>query len=136
VECRKFGSDANSSALLSIRVQYPAKGAISIWIGTFKAENEMDRCTDSSIEPSLNLPQPLSSICEVAYEPDPISIRTLLEGFSGWETFVDEACEVAALNGVEKANGVLVCYYLLCDAPPSRWPGILYLGTFQGQDVS
>lgn len=117
-------------------MQYPAKEAVSIWIGTFADENQMDRCTDVSIEPSLNLPGPLSSICEVAFEESPVPVRELLEGFSGWENFVNEACEVAALNGVKMANGALVCYYLLCDAPSNYWPGIIFLGTFQGQDVS
>jgi hypothetical protein len=119
-----------------MRVQYPANEAVAIWIGTFSDESEMDRCTEERIEPSLMLSEPLSSICEVTFEPAPLPVRTLLEGFSGWETFVDEACEVAALNGIAEANGALVCYYLLCDAPPKHWPGITFLGTFRGQDVT
>jgi len=119
----------------TMKVQYPASGAVSIWIGTFSDENEMDRCTDESIEPSLGLSAPLSSICEVAFETNPVSVRALLEGFSGWETFVDEACKAAALNGVTEANGALVCYHLICEALPEEWPGSLYLGTFQGRDV-
>jgi len=119
-----------------MRVQYPAKQAVAIWIGTFIDENEMDNCTNEVIEPSLKLSDPLSSICEVTFEAEPVSVRELLEGFSGWESFVEEACQVAELNGVGRANGALVCYYLLCDAPPTFWPGVIYLGTFRGQDVS
>lgn len=118
-----------------MRVQYPAREAVSIWIGTFIDENQMDRCTDEVIEPSLKLSDPLSSVCEIAFEEKPVPVRELLEGFSGWENFVNEACEVAVLNGVEVANGALVCYYLLCDAPANHWPGIIFLGTFRGQDV-
>ncbi len=119
-----------------MKIQYPTKEAVAIWIGTFSSENEMDRCTDGVIEPSLNLDVPLSSICEVTFESETVPVRELLEGFSGWETFVDEACEIAALNGLNEANGALVCYYLLCDAPPNQWPGVLFLGTFRGQDAS
>jgi hypothetical protein len=118
-----------------MKVQYPAKQVAAIWVGTFSSEEALDRCTDEVIEPSLQLPVPLSAICEVAFEEKPVSVRQLLEGFSGWESFIDEACEVAALNEVSMANGALVCYYLLCDAPASHWPGILFLGTFKGQDV-
>lgn len=96
----------------------------------------MDRCTDGLIEPSLRISPPLSDICEVAFEAQPLPVRKLLEGFSGWEDFLDEASEVALLNGMETANGALVCYQLRCDAKPNHWPGILYLGTFRGQDIS
>lgn len=116
--------------------KYPAEDTVSVWIGTFADEGAMDHCTDVIIEPSLKLTQPLASICEIAFENDPVPIRQLLEGFSGWETFVDEACKIAASLGAEKANGALVCYYLYCNAPPDHWPGVLYLGTLGGRDIS
>jgi hypothetical protein len=118
-----------------MKVQYPAERVVSIWIGTFSDENEMDRCTDEVIEPDLKLECPLSSTCEVAFVTDLVPVSELLEGFSGWEAFVDEASAVAALNGVSEANGALVCYYLRCDASPHAWPGVVYLGTFEGDDV-
>lgn len=119
-----------------MRTQYPASGSISVWVGNFSDDNDMDRITDEIVESSLKLNVPLSSICEVTFEGRSIPVRNLLEGFSGWETFVDAACEAAALNGVTHANGALVCYHLLCDASFDHWPEIFYLGTLQGQDVS
>jgi len=76
--------------------------------------------SDKVIEPSLKLGIPLSSICEVTFEAESKTVRSLLKGFSGWETFVDEACKAAALNGVVQANGALICYYLRCDATPAH----------------
>lgn len=118
-----------------MRVQYPTQGAVSIWVGTFDSEDSMDVFTDQIVEPCLKLPVPMSSICEVTFEGNMYPVRILLEGFSGWESFIDEACEVAALNGFEEGNGVLVCYHLLCEARPTEWEGGLYLGSFGGSDT-
>lgn len=115
---------------------YPVANTVSIWAGIFADENKMDECTDHFIEPSLRLGVPLSAICEVAFETAPIPLRQLLEGFSGWESFVDRACEAASRLGLGEANAALVCYALLCDAEPKQWQGVTFLGSFAGQDVT
>ena len=91
----------------------------------------MDRCIDLLVEPSLNLGTPLGSVCEVAFEQETTSIETLLEGFSGWQSFIDEACAIARANEIREANAALVCYDLLVEAPLNHWDGIHFLGTFR-----
>jgi hypothetical protein len=116
-------------------VEYPAKNSLSVWIGTFADEERMDICMDTQIEPSLGLSVPMSAICEVGFEAEVVPLRSLLEGFSGWQTFIDEACRAGKELRVGAANGALVCYHLRCDAPADFWTGLNFLGSFCGQDV-
>jgi hypothetical protein len=118
-----------------MKIQYPAERCIAIWIGSFSTEQQMDECIDKDIEPSLALPFPISSICEVSFEDTPVSIRQLIEGFSGWSTYVDKACDAAQKLCVSKANGALICFYLRCDAPTNQWGCMTFLGNFEGQDT-
>jgi hypothetical protein len=119
-----------------MNVEYPAEKSVSIWVGTFADEDQMDNCTDKQIEPSLRLPVPMSAICEVGFEAEEMPLRQLLEGFSGWQSFIDQACHAGMDLGVKAANGALICYYLRCDAPADYWSGMRFLGSFKGQDVS
>jgi hypothetical protein len=118
-----------------MKVNYPVPSVVSVWVGTFLSESDMDQCTDNEIEPSLRLGIPLSSICEVSFEKTPCAVRDLLHGFSGWGSFIDSACEAADLLGIPTANGALVCYYLKCDASSDTWKGMRFLGSFPGADV-
>ena len=118
-----------------MNVEYPAEKSVSLWVGTFAHEEQMDHCMDTQIEPSLGLSVPMSAICEVGFESVVVPLRSLLEGFSGWQSFIDEACKAGNELGVEAANGALVCYHLRCDAPADFWSGLSFLGSFCGQDV-
>lgn len=64
-----------------------------------------------------------------------MNLRKLLEGFSGWETFVDHAATAAHNQGIDTANAALVCYYLKCEECPLKWGALRFLGSFKGQDV-
>jgi hypothetical protein len=77
----------------------------------------------------LNLKVPLGSICEVSFEFTPIPIEKLLEGFSGWRSFVDEFVKIAAERGLVTANAALVCYYLKCEDTPQLWDKMHFLGS-------
>ena len=126
----------HNHSLNMMNVVYPIKKCVSIWVGTFADEEQMNDCMDKLIEPSLELSGPMSAISEVSLEADAMPLRQLLEGFSGWRTFIDTASRAGVNLGIETANGALVCYYLSCDAPVDFWSGIKFLGSFEGQDVT
>lgn len=109
---------------------YPSEGHVSIWVGTFTDDDDFDEAAEREVEDQLKLSVPLASIAEVAYEEDATSTRSLLEGFSGWETFIEEACRVAQAKNAATANSALVCYHLKCENPPTSFGSLIFLGTF------
>src|ERR1700759_5111058 len=111
-----------------MKVTYPSLGVVSVWVGTFQTEKDFDQSMEADVTNRLKLETPIESICEVSFEPDKIGIRTLLEGFSGWETFFESATNAALQQGIETANAALVCYYLKCDGSPSKWGQLNFLG--------
>jgi len=114
---------------------YPAARTVSVWIGTFPTEDDFDRSIDDSIVPKLNLPTAIESICEVSFEVESVEVRKLLEGFSGWKTFVQDAVEAARKLGLESANAALVCYFVRCEDAPTSWGQLWFLGSLAGQNV-
>jgi len=118
-----------------MKVTYPAERTVSVWVGTFRSEDDFDRCVDESVSAALGLDTDLADICEVGFEHDPIAVRDLLDGFSGSDTFVESAVSAAAARDLSTANSALVCYYLRCSDAPADWGALRFLGSFSGQDV-
>lgn len=118
-----------------MKIAYPVQGTASVWVGTFDSETAFDHCVDKVVVPLLKLSVPISSICEIDFADTKKSITSLLEGFSGCETFIDSACRAAVKMEVLTANSALVCYYLRCEDAPSKWGDLCFLGSFEGQDV-
>ncbi len=114
---------------------YPAERSVSIWVGTFPSEDAFDLALDRDVEARLKLPAPLAAIAEVAFEGDAIPTRKLLEGFSGWESFIEEAATASAKKAAS-ANSALVCYRLRCTDTPDSWGDLIFLGTFSGTDIT
>jgi hypothetical protein len=119
-----------------MKVAYPIPNTVSIWIGTFATESIFDEVIESAVVPALRLPTDLASVCEVAVQPGTVSIDTLLEGFSGWESFSAAAASAAASRGISTANSALVCYYVACTDAPETWHTLHFLGSFPGSDNS
>ena len=119
-----------------MNIAYPVASTVSIWIGNFSSECDFDRCVDGPITRLLGIQTPLASFCEVAFEDDPQVLRKLIEGFSGWETFIDQAERSAHSRGFQAANAVLVCYNVKCEDAPDTWGEMRFLGTFTGQDIA
>ena len=118
-----------------MRVSYPAPNTVSVLIGTFNSENDFVQSINGPIRESLGFKKPLVSFCEVAFETEVVPIRILLEGFSGWRSFVDRAEEVANERNLRTANAALVCYYVKCEDAPEIWDNMHFLGSFAGRDV-
>ncbi|HEU5070095.1 MAG TPA: hypothetical protein VFV96_06755 [Verrucomicrobiae bacterium] len=118
-----------------MKITYPAERTVSVWIGTFRSEDDFDRCVDKSVTPALALNTDIASICEVGFEHDPVAVRDLLNGFSGSDTFVESAVSAASARDLSMANSALVCYYLRCSDAPADWGALSFLGSFSGQDV-
>ena len=118
-----------------MKVTYPAERTVSVWVGTFRSEDDFDRCVDESVSAALGLDTDIADICEVGYKHDPIAVRDLLDGFSGSDTFVESAVSAAVAQELWTANSALVCYYLRCSDAPAHWGAMRFLGSFSGQDV-
>ena len=118
-----------------MKVTYPAKQQVSVWVGTFPSEADFGRCVDSSVTPTLSLPTHIDRICEVTFEREPVPVRKLLDGFSGCGTFIESAAKAAEVRGIAAANSALVCYHPECSEAPDNWGDLRFPGSFSGQDV-
>ena len=119
-----------------MKTTYPAAGRISIWIGSFKTEDEFERLVDQSLVPELGLPCHIADIVEITHEEQSIPIQELLKGFSGDATFADAAALDAQRIGVESATSALVAYHLNVLEPQGLIiGGLLFLGSYSGSDV-
>ena len=113
-----------------MKISYPVAGIVSVWVGNFPSEMDFDKCVDGPISDALNIEPPLASICEVSFQDEAVSIRKIIEGFSGWESFVEQAERAASINGVGNVNAALVCYYVQCEGAPDKWAKMNFLGSF------
>jgi hypothetical protein len=102
----------------------------------YAVDPDFDRCVDGPVTAALKLKTPLASICEVSFEPAPVPIRKLFEGFSGWKSFVDEVERNANQRNLHTANAALVCYSLRCEDAPEVWDQMHFLGSCTGQNVA
>lgn len=119
-----------------MKVFYPTDKSVSIWVGNFLTEDDFDKSVNTEVVKRLGLSTEIESICEVAFEQKPVPLRQLIEGFSGWETFIEPVQAAAASQGLSSANAALVCYYVRCEDASSDWGPLRFLGTFVGQDAS
>jgi hypothetical protein len=117
-----------------MKIQYPEVNAISIWIGTFPTEDDFDQSVHRDVTSVLNLNVAIESICEISFEANIVSLHRLLEGFSGWQTFIEKAAHAGKEKGIERANAALICYYLKCENAPTKWGQLCFLGCFAGHD--
>ncbi len=118
-----------------MKIVYPAEGTVSIWIGTFPSEVAFENAIDRFLVPKLRLNVPIESICEVSFESTPVSVSALLEGFSGFITYQEQAIDVANLKEIKNANSAIVCFHLMCEGFPDVLEGLTFLGSFVGQDI-
>jgi hypothetical protein len=113
-----------------MKVSYPVKGAISVWVGTFETEDEFDACIDDSVEPRLGLTTDLTRFSEVTFERSVVPIDDLLHGFSSEPAFYPQAITAADQIGLAWANAALICFNLSCEVAPEFWGKLRFLGTF------
>jgi hypothetical protein len=113
-----------------MKISYPARGFVSVWVGTFETEDLFDSCVDRSIEMKLGLETDLARFCEVSFEHSVVLIDDLLRGFSGWERYLSTVTQPARDRGIEFANAALVCFNLKCEEAPDQWGEMKFLGSF------
>src|SRR5205823_795367 len=89
-----------ATTAMRMKVEYPSPNVVSVWIGIFSSENDFDKCVDKVVVPALKLGTPLESVCEIAFERQQVPLRSLIQGFSGWDTFIDDAVEAAKSKGI------------------------------------
>ena len=102
-------------------VSYPAASNVAIWLGSFESEDALDAAVDRDVASRLNLKIDLSRIAEQTFSDQPSSVRALLEGFSGWQTFIEEAVAIADVKEFSDVNSAFVCYHLHCADAPATW---------------
>jgi hypothetical protein len=118
-----------------MKVIYPVQQVVSVWVGNFPTEEDFDKCVNVEVTKRLALQTPIESVCEIAFELKPVPLQQLIQGFSGWETFMPQVECAATSHGVQSANAALVCYYVKCEDAPESWGELRFLGSFAGQDV-
>lgn len=117
-----------------MNVSYPAALNVCIWLGSFGSEDELDEAVDRDVAARLELKVHLSRIAEHTFSEQATDVRTLLEGFSGWRTFIEEAVAIAEKKSMPPLNSAFVCYHLQCVDAPEKWGAFTFLGCFRGND--
>ncbi len=116
-----------------MKIIYPAKMKVSIWVGTFEDEAAFDQAVER-VAGALKLPADITRICEVAFERQPVPIADLIAGFSGWQTFASAAKDAALAKCITSASAALVCYFVQCMDVPDQFGPLTFLGSFEGND--
>lgn len=111
---------------------YPVDRKVSVWVGNLPTEDDFDKCIDVEVVPRLALPTHIESTCEISFEPEPVSVRKFIAGFSGGEMFADQVAAKATARGISSANAALVVYYVQCENAPEQWGPLHFLGSFVG----
>jgi len=88
------------------------KGLIALWLGNCASEDDLYGYLDRDFPSDFGfaIDEPAGPECDVKETPTPI--RGLLEGFSAWRTFVDEATAGAKSAGWETATTAVVFHAL------------------------
>ena len=117
-----------------MKVSYPAALRVSIWLGHFASEEDLEDAITRDVEPRLKLTIDLSRIAESTFSESPSSVRDLLEGFSGWRTFIEQAVTAAEKKSLPALNSAFVCFHLDCSDAPEAWGKFSFIGCFDGND--
>jgi hypothetical protein len=94
-------------------VTYPVQQIVSVWVRNFPTEADFDECVNAEVTKQLALQIPIESVCEMAFEIKPVSLQQLIQGFSGWKTFMPQVERAAESRGVQSVNAALVCYFVI-----------------------
>jgi hypothetical protein len=118
-------------------IRYPVNNRVSIWVGTHSSIDDLEDDAQGALTKKLGLMKHVFDVSELEHSPEPKEIRSMLDGFSGWQTFIDDACASANRMELPAATSAVVCYYLENnEAPGVRTGGLTFLGTFDGCDVT
>ncbi len=88
------------------------KGLIALWIGNCDSEDELDDYLDQRFASDFGFAIDAPARPEFDVKETKTPVRQLLEGFSSWSTFIDEATAGAKKAGWEKATTAVVFYAL------------------------
>ena len=88
------------------------KGLIALWLGNYDSEDGLYEYLDSGFASDFGfaIDEAAGPECDVKEAATPI--RQLLEGFSAWRTFVDEATTGAKNAGWENATTAVIFHAL------------------------
>lgn len=88
------------------------KGLIALWLGNCASEDDLYDYLDRDFASDFGfaIDEPAGPECDVKETPTPI--RQLLEGFSAWRTFVDEATTGAKKAGWDSATTAVIFHAL------------------------
>ncbi len=123
---------------LAKHVDFHAGGIISLWLGNFRSELELDDYLSLSKQFQADFGfeiDPRDGPEAKVSEDGPMDIRRLLDGLSCSGTFIDAAAEGAETQGWTKATTALVFYNFKYDPafinPDSDRP-LTFIGSYSG----
>jgi hypothetical protein len=119
------------------RLGYPIAGRVSVWVGDVASEEQFDAISTERLNDLLELSCHVTAISEGTVEPVARPVHDLLEGFSGYRTFIDAATSAALARGLVAANAAIVCYHLeIEEGQQPDIDGMIFIGSFDGNDRS
>lgn len=85
-------------------------GVVSIWIGDFTSESEMDDYIFGRFSQDFGFILNERSLPECGVEKEKKEIRELLTGFSWYRDFIDEAVDMIKAKGIHEASCAAVLH--------------------------
>ena len=93
------------------------KGRVAVWVGSFTDELQADAYVniDCGFERDFGFRIADRRGPELVVQPQPVSIRELVEGFSCWRDYADAVVAAAETAGITSASTMLVFYWIEFD---------------------
>jgi hypothetical protein len=89
---------------------YVSTGSISVWVGDFRSEDDLDDYIDHEFPAHFGFKVPPQVVCEIGVKPAPQAIGQLVEGFSRSKTFDSKVVEAADAEGIMEASCMFIIY--------------------------
>jgi hypothetical protein len=95
-------------------------GMVSVWIGNFSSEVELDDYINVSrkFEKDFQFQLNERDMPETSVESEPVPVIQLVDGFSWSDSYAEPVSELAKKHGIEKATTLIV--FLNCEYQPER----------------
>jgi len=107
---------------------------VSIWIGAHKSEEELDDYLNSGrFSKDYQFSIDDNDLPEISVEPVDINLDKLIEGFSCYERFQEEAVASGIQKGISTASSIMVFHFLAYSPDGlhvSENPEMTFLGNF------
>ncbi len=94
---------------------FQTTGMVSIWVGDFRTEDELDDYLKSQFESDFGFEIYDRAVQEIGVEPQPVSIERLVAPFSRSQTFASAVVVAAQKIGRTSATAMFIIYFFAFD---------------------